>query len=202
MLARITGRLEFIDDTTALIAPGGGLAYEVLLPIHLSDRLMEQVGDEVTLHTMEYLEAVAQGASFRPRLLGFETRQERAFFERLTRVKGLGAKRALRAMAEPAGEIAAAITRRDTKFLERLPEIGKRLAETIVAELHGKVDAFSEVAATGKVVTRPDAAEQAIAALERLGQSRNEAERLVCKAMEREPSLDSPDAILAAAFSE
>lgn len=202
MLARLTGRLELVDDTIALIAPDEGRAYEVLLPLHLADRLSGQMGEEITLHTMEYLEAVAQGASFRPRLLGFETRQERAFFERLTRVKGLGAKRALRAMAEPAGAIAAAITRRDTTFLQRLPEIGKRLAETIIAELHGKVDSFSEVAASGKVVTRPGAAEQAIAALERLGQSRNEAERLVNKAMEREPALDSPDAILAAAFSE
>ncbi len=202
MLARIIGRIEFVDTTTALIAPEPGLAYEVLLPLHLADRLAARLGEDVTLHTMEYLEAVSQGSSFRPRLLGFETRQERAFFERLTRVKGLGAKRALRAMAEPAGEIAAAITRRDAVFLQRLPEIGKRLAETIIAELHGKVDAFSDVAASGKVVTRPGAAEQAIAALERLGQSRNEAERLVTKAIEREPALDSPDAILAAAFSE
>ena len=202
MLARITGRLEHMDGVTALIEASPGMAYEVLLPLHLSDRMAGRVGEDITLHTMEYLEAVSQGASFRPRLLGFETRQERAFFERLTRVKGLGAKRALRAMAEPAGDIAAAITRRDAAFLQRLPEIGKRLAETIVAELHGKVDAFSDVGEMGEVVTRPAAAEQAIGALERLGQSRTEAERLVARAIEREPALDSPDAILAAAFTE
>lgn len=204
MLARINGRLEHVDESTTLIALDNGLAYEVLIPADLGRRLVGRVGQEITLHTLEHFEAVAQGASFKPRLIGFETRQERAFFERLTRVKGLGAKRALRAMTEPAGEIAAAITRRDTRFLQSLPEIGKRLAETIIAELHGKVDAFSDAApaGNGKVVTLPSAAEQAIAALERLGQTRGEAERLVHRAVERDPNLNTPDAILAASFSE
>lgn len=205
MIARITGVLESIDATTALVDPGGGIAYEILLPAHLAERLGARVGDEVTLHTIEHLEGVAQGAAFRPRIIGFATRAERAFFERLTRVKGLGAKRALRAMARPAGEIAGAITRRDARFLQTLPEIGKRLAETIIAELHGKVDAFTleEPGAdgSGEIVTISASSAQAIAALERLGQSRPEAERLVARAIERDPALDSPDAILAAAFA-
>lgn len=204
MLARILGVIESVDDAAAIVALESGLAYEILLPTHLADSLRGRLGQSVTLHTIEHLEAVAQGSSFRPRLIGFSSRAERAFFERLTKVKGLGTRRALRAMARPAGEIAAAITTRDTRFLRSLPEIGARLAETIVAELHGKVDEFGAGASAGngKVVTVTSAAEQAVAALERLGQSRAEAERLVTRAVERDPDLVSPDAILAAAFTE
>ena len=203
MLARVTGTLESVDAGVALVAVGD-LAYEALLPTHLAESLLLRAGEPITLHTIEHLEAVGQGSAFRPRLLGFASRAERAFFERLTRVKGLGTRRTLRAMARPAGEIAAAITRRDTAFLQSLPEIGTRLAETVVAELHGKVDEFGgppDPAGAG-VVTITSAAQQAVAALERLGQSRAEAERLVSRAVDRDPALDSPDAILAAAFTE
>lgn len=204
MLARLTGRIEFVDNVSALISLETGLAYETLLPTHLAESLQSRVGETVTLHTLEHFEAVAQGSSFRPRLIGFESRAERAFFERLTRVKGLGAKRALRALARPAGEIAGAITQRDVRFLQGLPEIGKRLAETIIAELHGKVDEFSADSSfsASPAVTVTSSAQQAVGALERLGQSRSEAERLVHRALERNPALDSPDAILSAAFVE
>jgi holliday junction DNA helicase RuvA len=203
MLARISGVLEDIAGSTALVATDAGLAYEVLLPAHLAITLTPTIGEPITLHTHQFLEPQAQGASFIPRLIGFQTRREREFFLRLTRVKGLGAKRALRAMREPASRIASAITSKDARFLQTLPEIGKRLAETIIVELHGKVDEFCDASAPqSAVVTLPAAADQAIAALERLGQSRNDAERLVARAIEREPTLDSPDAILAAAFGE
>jgi len=203
VLARVTGTLESVDASVALIGVGD-VAYEAMVPAHLAQTLTGRTGERVTLHTVEHLEAVAQGAAFRPRLIGFGSRAERAFFERLTRVKGLGTRRALRAMARPAGEIAAAISRRDTAFLQTLPEIGKRLAETVVAELHGKVDEFGSAGEhrAGAVVTVASAAQQAVAALERLGQSRAEAERLVGRAVERDPALDTPDAILAAAFTE
>lgn len=203
MLARVTGTLESLDKASALVEIGSGLAYEVLLPAHLAESIAARVGQTVTLHTHEYLEPQSQGASYIPRLIGFETRRERAFFIRLTRVKGLGARRTLRVMAEPAGRIAAAISARDARFLQSLPEIGKRLADTIIAELHGKVDEFIEPGAgETTVVTLPAAADQAISALERLGQSRTDAERLVSRAIEREPKLDNADAILAAAFGE
>ncbi len=144
MLARLTGTLESLAANTALLAPEGaaGIAYEILLPAYLADRLSHSVGGQITLHTLQYLESQNQGSSFIPRLLGFASPHEREFFELLTSVKGLGNKRALRAMALEPHAIARAIAERDARFLQTLPEIGPKLAELIVHELKSKVDRF------------------------------------------------------------
>lgn len=196
-----------------------GVAYEVLLPAILADELSARVGEPITLHTIQYLEAQSQGSSYVPRLIGFPSREDRRFFELFTTVKGLGAKRALRALRAPFPRIAAAIADRDVKFLQTLPEIGKRLAETIVAELHGKVDGFVSEGRTGGggVGVEPksmgalsDAARQAVDALIQLGDARPDAEELVRRALQGEGggevgdgdgATPTADEILAAAFA-
>jgi holliday junction DNA helicase RuvA len=211
VIARLAGRLESVDDTggcSALLIPSlgllppvappipvaGGLAIEVLLPAYLAKRLKAQVGQSITLHTLLYLEGQGQGTSFIPRLLGFASPSERDFFELFTTVKGIGNRKALRALALPPAEVAAAITRRDTRALVELPEIGKRLAETVVAELVGKVDAFllgdlgdpdRPARPTLEAKPRPPAEQDAISALCSLGESRPDAERKVDQALAR-----------------
>ncbi len=215
MLARLRGTLESVEATTAVIAMESGRAYEVLLPAYVADELSARIGTVVTLHTIQYLEAQSQGSSYVPRLIGFAAIKDRRFFELFTTVKGMGVKRALRALRAPIPRVAGAIAARDAKFLQTLPEIGKRLAETIVVDLHGKVDAFVESApATGggadaaiepKAAGMGEAARQAVDALVHLGESRADAEDLVRRAVAdagtegaRAPSADE---ILAAAFA-
>ncbi|MBY0310957.1 MAG: hypothetical protein K2W85_02695 [Phycisphaerales bacterium] len=148
MIALITGTLRSQDRQTLLVEPEGqsGVCFEVLVPAYLADKLLaERQGGEtgVTLHTIQYLESVNQGSSFIPRLLGFASTREREFFELLTSVKGLGNKRAMRAMAVEPASIARAIADRDARFLQSLPEIGPKLAELIVHELKTKAGAFA-----------------------------------------------------------
>ncbi len=59
----------------------------------------------ITLTTFQYLESQGQGSSVIPRLVGFQSTAEREFFELFTTVKGIGNRRALRAMAEDPGVI-------------------------------------------------------------------------------------------------
>jgi Holliday junction DNA helicase RuvA len=150
MLARITGTLLEVSgppQNAAVIAPDStpDLAYEILLPAYLADHLTNtgKVGSSLTLHTLQYLESQNQGSSFIPRLLGFAATRDREFFELLTSVKGLGNKRAMRAMALDPAAIARAIAERNARFLQTLPEIGPKLAELIVHELKSKVDRFT-----------------------------------------------------------
>lgn len=211
MLARLTGILERIDECTAvLVIPGAqsgfDVAYEVLLPAFLAERMCDRLGAAVTLHTIQSFESPDQGASFVPRLIGFSAPEERKFFEALTTVKGVGTKKALKALAAPVGEVARAITLRDAAALSRLPGIGRRMAETIIAELHGKVEAFvGEATIEGKPAAAGAASGEpflrAVAALVRLGESPAEADRMVRKAMEADPALESADALVAAAFA-
>ncbi len=134
--------LEAIGESSVLIRTDGPLSYEVLAPSYVLARLGGGIGRPVTLHTLYYLESQNQGSSFLPRLAGVLTVQDRRFFELFTTCKGIGNRKALRAMALDTGQIAAAIAGRDATILQSLPEIGRRTAETIIATLHDKVDAF------------------------------------------------------------
>ncbi len=165
MIARIEGYLESVEGGVALIRmPLGAVAgvtpdlrigtaetcaftYEVLLPAFAAVRLSRSVGTVVALHTLYYLEGQHQGATMQPRLVGFLTVEDRRFYELFTTCKGIGHRKALRAMTLSTDVIATAIADRDLDLLQSLPEIGRRTAETIVATLRGKVDAFVTAAA-------------------------------------------------------
>lgn len=217
MLTRITGVLESVEGGTAVVALSlgeGSIAHAALVSPWAAGRLASKIGQPVTLHTIELLESPNQGATFTPRLLGFETREDRAFFEALTRVKGLGPRRALRALAAPTGEVASMIVRGDAKGLTRLPEIGKKLADALIAELAQAVGAFATGEAEGASPGTPGAARlveprsafgaaalQAISALVRLGEPRAEAERLVESAVRNGEGHRPADEILAAALA-
>lgn len=209
MLARLTGVIEAVDGGKATIAVAAmGVAYEAHVPALLGEQLAARIGETITLHTIQILDSANQGASFTPRLLAFASAEDRRFFELLTGVKGLGPRKALRSMAAPTSEIARAIVDRDVRALQALPEIGKKLAETLSLELSEKAMAFAAGAPNGtggaSIEGKPSmkgAAVQAVGALVRLGESQADAERMVRAAMEADPSLTSADAILALAFA-
>lgn len=201
MIRALTGTLTTLDPITraALIrVESAGLEYEVLLPAYFAEALAASPpAAPITLRTHHTLETASQGASYVPRLIGFPTEADRRFFELFTTVKGLGARRALRAMIHRPGEIAAAIARKDSAALKRLPEIGARLAETIIAELSGKVDAFATAEAAGDAPgvmelkaargasARNGPTGDAIATLIALGDTAPDAERRVDRALAR-----------------
>ena len=158
MITRISGTLEAVDADRAVVAlapDGPGLAYEVMLPAFAAVRLSVKTGQRVTLHTIEFIEATAQGSTMFPRLAGFLTPQDRAFFTLFVSCKGIGHKRALRAMVLDTATLAGAIVDRDVKLVQTMPEVGKKLAETIVVTLRDKVEAYVEagVVAAGRLDT-------------------------------------------------
>lgn len=157
MIARLEGTLVEVVDGVAEVRAGGsglgadgtqGLVYEVLVPACDLGELTVRIGSRVEFHTLHYLESHGQGSHFLPRLIGFRSRAQREFFELLTTVKGVGNRKALRAMQVPHTRMAEAIAAGDAKFLSSLPEIGKRTAEAAIVELKGKLDDFVDPAAT------------------------------------------------------
>ena len=203
MIARIHGILDSIDDGVACVRIGdpatGALTYEVMLPSFAVSRLLDSVGHGVTLHTFNWFESQGQGSSMIPRLAGFLTPEDLRFYELFTSCKGIGYKRALRALAMDTATIAGAIADRDVSLLQSLPEIGKRTAETIVLTLKDKVNAFVSAAAFGgaggdakkKGSAKPQAAggsmaREAMEALLALGESRAQAVQWIDAAMNEE----------------
>lgn len=200
MISRISGELVSVSPGRVLLSVGGGLVYELLTPAYLTARLLPRLGEHITLATFHYLEGQGQGSSFLPRLLGFTTDAEREFFELFTTVNGIGYRKGLRALAQEPARVAALIAARDAAGLRQLPEIGPKLAEMIVTELKDKVTPFLAAGVEVKPVRLTPAGDEAVAALIALGEPRPEAERRVARALERRPSADSVEAILAAVY--
>jgi Holliday junction DNA helicase RuvA len=203
MIARLAGTLEELQDGVALVRCGA-LTYEVLVPAADQMRLAGAIGAEVEFVTLHYLESQGQGSSFWPRLIGFRTARDREFFELLTTVKGIGNRKALRALQLPFPQVAQAIVDRNLALLTSLPEIGRKTAETIVVDLKEKMGPFIEVGAAPGRGPVPAAAGQlaldAVAILVQLGESRAGARELVERALHADASLASPDAVVTAAF--
>lgn len=210
MLERIRGELRRVGDHAAIVSVGD-LDYEVLVPTGDAARLQLSVGQPIEFVLLHYLESQSNGAVFRPRLVGFTTETDRAFFELLTSVKGIGYRKALRALAMPIATIARAVAEKDVDTLRSLPEIGKRTAETIVLDLSEKVEDMLPGLATG--VAGGDAenvedagdgagngARDAINVLVQLGESRAVAAELVERARRADPSITEGDAFVAAAL--
>jgi Holliday junction DNA helicase RuvA len=192
MISALTGELRHVEDDRVHMQVGA-ILYELLVPAADVQVLEAGIGQEMTFHTIFYLEGDASGGSLEPRLIGFLRREDKAFFQLFITVKGIGPKKALRALVLPVGEIAQAIESKDAKFLVELPQIGKRMAELIVAELAGKVADFATPYEGGKPSIgggrRGPAEEDAIAALMALGERRMDAEHLLDRAKHTNPKL-------------
>lgn len=142
MIASVTGTLTDLQGETAYLDPGHGLVYALMLPAFAAHRLAVSIGRPITLHTLQFLESNNQGATYLPRLAGFLSADDRAFYELFVTCKGIGHKRALRAMVLPTHQLALAIADRDVKLLQTMPEVGKKTAETIALTLRDKVERF------------------------------------------------------------
>ena len=209
MIASIEGELVSAEDGVALVQVGP-MSYEVLVPAADVPALANQRGAIVRFVTLHYLEGQGQGSSFWPRLIGFRSVEDRDFFDLFTTVKGIGVRKALRALQRPFAEVAAAIARRDEKALTALPEIGKKMAETIVVELKDKVARFTATAsggmegAVGAVVAGggvlAGAAGDAVIVLVQLGEARPTAERLIERALQVEGAKAAAEVLVAAAL--
>lgn len=206
MISQIAGELAgFNHEDHVAKLRNGWITIEVLVPAADSQRIAASIGQVVEFHTLLYLESQNQGMSFMPRMIGFASPSQRAFFQLFTTVKGIGYRKALRALQLPFADIAAAIAAKDRDLLVSLPEIGKRTAETIIAELAGKVDQFIElkpVSANRGDKQSPAArlAADAVAALVQLGETRLRAMQLVERTLAADPTIVTAEDLIAGAY--
>jgi len=195
MIVRLTGTvIEVMEDSVVL--ERDGLAWEVLVPRFSLGELAAYRGQLVTLHTMEFYEGNSASGHLTPRILGFLHPEDREFFTRFVSVKGIGPRKAMKALAEPVRRIASWIESGDAKALARLPGIGARAAEMIVASLKGKMEDFAMP--TGE--TRESKAAQlsqpqrdALEVLVAWGDTRADAERWLERAAQLHPDTRATD---------
>lgn len=205
MISRLSGKLLSIHEQRALVE-NGGVSYEVLLPSALADRLNEEgtLGKEISFETIYYIEAGDRKSTHFPRLVGFTDPIDREFFSLFTQVPGMGVKKALKSLVIPIREIAGAIESKDGSQLSRLPGVGGRLAEKIIAELNGKTAKFAlsrteEPLASVKKKAAP-LADEALEVLTQLQYSRTEAMKMIDDAIRDNPKISRVEELITMIF--
>ena len=179
----------------AIVVEAGGVGYEVHLPGVVA-RALPAARDGQTLIVELFISFHATQNQPKPLLIGFLHEIEQEFFERFITVDGLGPTKAMKAIIHPIHTLADAIERKDVAFLRRLPGIGERTAEKIVASLHGKMGKYALL----RGMTEQPAAEAGDFKVEvldvltkQLGHRPAEARGMVEEAMRRRPAMASAE---------
>lgn len=182
MIAYLRGKVLTTTLETAILDVNG-VGYEVYCSGGAFNKLT--VGAVGELHT--YLQVKEDGIT----LFGFADPKEKELFLKLITVSGVGPKMGISILAAmSAEEFAYAIATADVKGLSKVKGLGKKTAEKIVLELHGKISAAEVLGASGESVgeiPQPVAKatpqeEEAITALMGLGFTRTESAQAVKKA--------------------
>src|SRR5216117_3189594 len=169
MIAHVRGRLAAKSADRVVVETAGGVAYEVVVPLGVMERL-PSAGAEVTLAT----ELVVREDGWA--LYGFLDETERRFFQRLTSVTGVGPKIGIALVSALGVERGArALREKNIALLSSVNGIGRKTAERLALELGEKVEEFAETPSAEP----PVGSEAALKALERLGYGTAEADRAV-----------------------
>jgi Holliday junction DNA helicase RuvA len=177
MIAHLRGRL-LEKHPNLLIVDVGGVGYEVLIPVSAYTSLPEP-GQEIRLHIHTHLREDALT------LFGFLSAADKALFEKLITVSGVGPKLAITTLGGlSSADLAAAIRAGSIETLTRIPGVGKKTAERLVVELRDKLDLLpgAEKAAAAPKPGFTQTEEDVISALANFGASRAAAEAALLKA--------------------
>jgi holliday junction DNA helicase RuvA len=200
MIARIRGSVSEVRPGSVLLDVDD-LTYEVLVPAVSEPGLQTRLGQRVTLFTLEYIEGNTGFGNLVPRLVGFTTEAERDFFLIFIKVPGIGIAKGLRTMTVPTADIADAIEARNVSALAKLPGIGRRTAEKVIAQLNGKLTGFHTGRAPQAAVSVEGTFQtEAIDALTQLGYRRAEAEDLVGRTLAAGSKADSAETLVQDCF--
>lgn len=166
MIALLTGKIAY-KTPDHLIVDVQGVGYRVMIPFSTYYELPEEGNVTLHIHTSVREDAI--------QLYGFRTRTEKAFFQLLISVSGIGPKlaRDILSNIQPP-QLAAALMQGDLHKLSAIPGIGKKTAERLVVELRdkaGKLDTggASAIETAGRVVPEEAMLDDVTSALLNLG---------------------------------
>ena len=180
MISLIRGKLHFRAPYT-LVIEAGGVGYEVLCTQEAYDRAAV-IGEEYEIWTR----LVVREDSMT--LFGFATLAERALFDQLVAISGIGPKSAI-AILSGIGEapLREAIRASDVHRLIGIPGIGRKTAERLIVELRDKLlkEEIYSAPTDGGGKVRTDALQALLA----LGYQRNAAEKAIRDVVRDQPEM-------------
>ncbi|MBB5022666.1 Holliday junction branch migration protein RuvA [Desulfurispira natronophila] len=180
MIARLVGTIAQLGADRLILMTSSGVGYELHIPSALGATLAPGSEVELPVHLLVREDALT--------LYGFRDEAQKESFLLLLKVSGVGARIALATLDTcDSATLAQAISQGDTATIQRIPGVGRKLAEKIVLELKDKIPATCTTAADSLTTTSAPASSglsSAIQALVSLGVRRDEAERQARLAME------------------
>ena len=200
----MTGQLVAVNDDV-LTLKLGGLEYEIRIPEFTRRQVQRELGQTVSLHTIEYLEGNPMQGRMTPRVIGFLSEAEREFFELFCSVDGVGVKKALRAMILPVKNVATAIEEQDSKTLSTLPGVGAATADRIIAKLRRKVPKFALMVDRDEDRTadvQSDVISETFEVLRGLGHTESDARRLLDAALAVKTKYKDTQSLLQAIYQQ
>ncbi len=209
MIGYLEGQL-LEGDTDAILLLAGQVGYEIQVSPFTRKEVMARSREDTVRLYIYYHVTERQP---RPVLIGFLEPEDKAFFQLFISVAAIGPMKAIKAMVRPVGEIAAAIEDKQVPLLAKLPGIGPRTAEKIVATLHGKTREFAEttpasppgspVPVSPENPENPETVAMVTGVLvDQLGHSSASAQRMIRAALEKNPGIQTPEALLDAIYQE
>ena len=145
MIAYIRGKALSMDAETAIVEVNG-VGYEMYCSGGAFRKIT--IGEIVELYT--YLQVKEDGVT----LFAFESVKEKSLFLKLISVSGVGPKMAISILTGLSGDqLLEAIATADVKRLSAVKGLGKKTAEKIVLELHGKISAAEVMNAGADPIT-------------------------------------------------
>lgn len=202
MIVKITGRLLSVAEATLLLGIDA-FEYQILIPEFTRRQLQNRTGQEISLHTIQYLEGNPMQGRLVPRLIGFMSDVEREFFDLFCSVDGVGVKKALRAMIRPVREVATLIEEQNAKGLSALPGIGPATSERIIAKLRRKMPKFALLVARDEVSedeTRRDVVSDTYDVLRSLGHNEVDARKLIDGVLATKTKFKDVESLLQAVY--
>jgi holliday junction DNA helicase RuvA len=170
MIASLRGRVTANVAGTTVIDVGG-VGYRLATTASAARLAAEAAGGEVTLLTHLHVREDALA------LFGFASDAERALFELLLGVSGVGPKAALAIVSGYApDQIRRAVQTGDHALFTSIPGVGRRTAERVVIDLKDKMGGLTIVTAAEAVGGPADGHTEAREALVGLGMTVAEAE--------------------------
>jgi Holliday junction DNA helicase RuvA len=186
MIGKLKGLVDGIGEDHVLIDVGG-VCYEAFCSTKTLQAL-PRVGEATVL----FIETIVREDMIR--LFGFASEAEKAWFNILMTVQGVGARVALAILSVlTPSELSSAIALQDKATVGRANGVGPKLAQRIVTELKGKVPAIGVVdagvlglqAALGDGLARGNVSD-AVSALTNLGYSSAQASAAVARVVAKE----------------
>ena len=183
MIAYLRGKVVALTEETVILDVNG-VGYEA----YCSGGAFRKIGNSDYAELYTYLQVKEDGMT----LFGFADMKEKELFLKVISVSGVGPKLGISILTGlSAEEFLLAVQTADAKRLSSVKGLGKKTAEKIILELHGKISAAEVMGSAGEQPTKTKAVEKlspqdedAVAALQGLGFTRTESVQAVKRARE------------------